>query len=153
MSHEGDSSQPSRALFSRMSQAGAIQYERLKLLQCSSVYFEQPEDQSENMRMSAVGQGSAPEETLPPEIKPEALQTKITPLEVEVEVLGKLEQEHRLARQEQEALVSHWKKEHTEVRQTVQDLKSHIETLETKVRKTMEKGDAQARSHSTCFAI
>jgi len=100
------------------------------------------------MRISAVGQCAAPEETLHQDIKPEALQTKVTQLEVEVKVLGKLEQEHRLARKEQEALVFHRKKEHTEVRQTVEDLEGHIETLETEVRKTMEKGDTQARSHS-----
>jgi len=107
MSHEGDSSQPSRALFSRILQAEAIQYELSKLLQSSSVYLDQPEDQSKNMSMLAVWQGSAREETLPPEIKPEALQTIITQLEAEVKVLSKLEQEHRPARNEQERLFFH----------------------------------------------
>jgi len=107
MSHEGDPSRPSRASFSKTSQADTIYSKMLKLLQSSRVYFDQPEDYSENMSMSAAGQGSAPAETLPPETKPEALQSKITQLEAQVKVLSKLEQEHRLARQEQEALLFH----------------------------------------------
>ncbi|PUU83585.1 hypothetical protein B9Z19DRAFT_1176129 [Tuber borchii] len=122
ISHEGDSSEPGRASFSRMSQTEAIYYELSKLLQSSSVYSEQPEDQSENMNMWAVGQGSAPEETLPPEIKPEALQTKITQLEDEV-------------------------KEHRKVRRNVRDLEGRVETLEIEVRGIMQKGEAQDRRH------
>ena len=145
MSHEGDSSQPSRALFSRMSQAEALNDELLKLLQNSNINSEQPESQSENMSISAVGQGSAIEQTLPPETKPEALQTKITQLEGIVKLLSKLEQEHRLARQEQETLAFHLKEQHN---QTVLDLESYIEVLEKEVQKNMEEREAQAKNHS-----
>ena len=148
MSHEGDPSQPSRALFSRMSQAEAIHCKLLKPLQSSSAYFDQPDGQSENMSTLEVEQGGAPGGTLLPETKTEALQTKITQLEAEVEFLSKLEREHRLAKEEEEALVFYWKEEYTEARQTVQDLEDHIETLETEVRRAIEKGEAQARSHS-----
>ena len=146
MSHEGDSSQPSRAPFSRMSQAEALNDELLKLLQNSNINSEQPEGQSENMSMSAVGQGSAPGQTLPPETKPDA---KITQLEGIIKLLSKQEQEHRLARQEQEALVSHWKKKHTEARQSVQNLEGYTSRLEKEVRKNMEEHETQAESHST----
>ena len=148
MSHEGDSSQPSRALFSRMSQAEALNDELLKLLQNSNINSEQPEGQSENMSISAVGQGSATEQTLPPETKPEALQTKITQLEGVVKLLSKLEQEHRLARQEQETLAFHWEKKHTEARQAALDLEGYVEVLEKEVQKNMEEREAQAKSHS-----
>ena len=112
MSHEGDSSQPSRALFSRMSQAEALNDELLKLLQNNNINFEQPEGQSENMNLSAVGQGSAPGQTLPPETKPEALRAKNAQLEGVFKPLTKQEQDHRPARQEREALVFHLKKKH-----------------------------------------
>ena len=81
-----------------MSQTEVIHCELLKLLQSSSVYLEQPEDQSENMSMSAVGQGGAPDETPPPETKLEALQQKITQLEAQVKVPSKLEEEHHKKR-------------------------------------------------------
>ena len=74
-----------------------------------NIYIEQPEGQPENTRISTVGQGSAAEETQLPETKPEVLQTKITQLEGEIKLRSKQEQEHRLARKEQEALFVHWK--------------------------------------------
>ena len=58
------------------------------------------------MRISGVGHGSAAAETQPPETKPGVLQTKITQLEGEVELLSKLEQEHRLVRQSKKRFVS-----------------------------------------------
>jgi len=64
------------------------------------------------MGLSAVGQGSAPGQTLPPETKPEALRAKNAQLEGVVKLLSKQEQEHRLARQEQETLVFHLKNKH-----------------------------------------
>ena len=142
------SRQPSRALSSRMSPLEAVNDERLKLHQNINSNFEQPEARSEGMKMSSVWQVSSAEEALPPETKPEELQTKITELEGLVKLLSKLEQEQRMARQEQEKLVFHWKKQHTEVCQTVQDLEGYIRTLEKEVRRTMEMGEAQARSHS-----
>jgi len=89
------------------------------------------------MGLSAVVQGSAPRQTLPPETKPEALRAKNAQLEGVVKLLSKQEQ-HRLARQEQETLVFHLKKKHTEDRQTVQNLEGYISRHEKEVRKNME---------------
>ena len=98
MSHEGDSSQPRRALFSRISQAEALNDKLLKLLQNNNINSEQPEGQSENMSLSTVEQGSAPGQTLPPETKTEPLRAINAQLEGVVKLLTKQEQEHRPAR-------------------------------------------------------
>ncbi|CUS07034.1 unnamed protein product [Tuber aestivum] len=147
-SHEDDSSQPSRALLSPMSRPEVLGDELLKLLQNGNINSEQPEGQSESMSMPTIGQGSTLGQSLPSGTRPEVLQAKITQLEGVVKLLSKLEQEHRLARQEQETLVFHWKNQHTEVHQTVQVLEGCVERLEKEVRKNMEEREAQAKSHS-----
>lgn len=62
ISHENDSRQPSRALFSMEATAEALNDGQLKLVQNSNniiINIEQPEGQFENMRMSGIGQGEA----------------------------------------------------------------------------------------------
>ena len=103
------------------------------------------------MRISGVGQGSAAAETQPPETKPEVLQTIITHLEGEVELLSKLKQVYQQVRQEQETPCFHSKQEHPEFQQTVPGLKYYIPTLGKKICKIIEEGTAQTWNHFNMF--
>jgi len=73
---------------------------------------------------------------------------KLTNLKLKSEFQGR-SSKNTTGQTTRNACFPHWTKEHTKVRQTVQELEGYIETLVIEVRKTMEKGEAQARRHST----
>lgn len=101
--------------------------------------------------MSTVGQGSAAEETQPPETKLEVLQTKITQLEGEAEFLSKLKQENRLVRQAQETLDFKCRDIIFETWNGLLNSWVPLFPVEKKIRKTMEEGMAQTWNYFAMF--